>query len=120
MQLNHGFNHIIHLVAKATAIPITDGTHSWTWAFWIPVYVSLLVLLDNVWYVAYERRLPTQYRLAPGHTLEKKLGHRGFASELWSAWRILNDLPSAYWIIVVTQVSFFFGLSVSLADSRAL
>lgn len=103
-QLNHAFNHLINLTAKATAVPVSQGTHSWTWAIWVPVFISAFTLVVNAYYCVFERNLPSQWRLPPGRTFVKAVdGHRGFSSELFSAWRVLNDLPGAFWLITLTQ-----------------
>lgn len=60
MSAEHASMHAV--ISKSTAIPITDGTHSWTWAFWVPATISVFVFGINVCYIFFERRLPNQYR----------------------------------------------------------
>ncbi|KAL8280326.1 hypothetical protein RQP46_007243 [Phenoliferia psychrophenolica] len=115
--VNHAFNHLINLTAKATAVPISLGTHSWTWAIWVPVFVSAFVLAVNFGYCAFERRLPSQYRLPPGRAVERALGkHHGFLKQLTHAWAILIDLPAVFWIVTLTQDQVSAGLIAALAQ----
>lgn len=92
------------VIAQSTAIPITDGTHSWTWAIWMPVFVSTLALVVNIGYFVFERRLPHAYQLPPVRQQVAAAGKRGFGTEMAIAWNALKNLPAVFWIITLTQV----------------
>ncbi|KAF7293068.1 MFS transporter [Mycena indigotica] len=88
------FGRVINTVAKATSVPIAEGTHWWGWSIWISAIMSACTLLINIIYVALERRLPAPARLVP--TNDKTSRKFSLAA--------LVSIPAAFWIITLTQL----------------
>ncbi|KAI5474601.1 MFS transporter [Pseudohyphozyma bogoriensis] len=101
--INNAVNRIILVVAKATAIPIVNGTGWWGWVIWVPAFISFLVLLVNIAYVSFERRLPAPLRQMTGREAAKLHGYGGFIAELKKGLAVVLDLPAIFWIFTLTQ-----------------
>ncbi|ORY67943.1 major facilitator superfamily domain-containing protein [Leucosporidium creatinivorum] len=100
--LENAANRIVVVVAKATAIPITNAA-GWTWVIWVPVFFSGFVFLTNVAYVLWERRLPELYRPRTGRQISATEGGGGLRFELYKSWQTVAALPAIFWLITLSQ-----------------
>lgn len=92
------------VVAKATAIPIVDGTGSWVWVIWISAFISTFVLVVNIGYVIFETRLPHEFRPRTGCQTAKTHPGGGFRLQLAKSWAAVMGLPAIFWLITLSQV----------------
>ena len=70
------WNRVISIIAKATAVPLSEINGWWGWALWIPTIICAFNLVLCCLYWAYERKVPTAYRPA--------LGRDAYAKEGWN------------------------------------
>ncbi|KAL7424462.1 hypothetical protein Q5752_000146 [Cryptotrichosporon argae] len=106
------WNRVTSIVAKATAVPMSEVRDWWGWALWIPAVLCAANLALCVGYWYYERSVPLDYR--------PPLGKYAAEHEGWRARRFgikpLLCLPKFFWIFTATQV--FQNATVSVYTSN--
>ena len=110
----HGFRFHLELsipdtyltvVAKATAIPIVNGTGYWAAVIWVPAGISAVVLAVNIGYVLFERSIPQHLRVLTGRQAARLHGGGGgFRMELRKSLETITSLPGVFWLFTLTQV----------------
>lgn len=107
------------LVAGLTAIPIMEGTGSYIWCFWIPVFFCAFSVLVSVAYIAFDRFfVPIEMRFKPASTLQPQGPNKKRIT-----WATLFVLPWAFWMLPMTQLlqsGAAGGFSTSSADIIAM
>ncbi|KAK4704055.1 hypothetical protein P7C70_g2154, partial [Phenoliferia sp. Uapishka_3] len=122
--LNNAVNRVILVVAKATAIPIVNSS-GWIWfvpppnflqlhsltlslpslrVIWIPAFISFFVLLVNLAYFIFERKIPQHLRALTGRETAKMHGGGGLKVELKKSWEVVTSLPAVFWLFTLTQL----------------
>lgn len=70
------WNRVISIIAKATAVPLSNVDGWWGWALWIPTILCAFNLVLCCVYWFYERKVPKAYRPV--------LGREAYSKEGWS------------------------------------
>ncbi|TXT16095.1 hypothetical protein VHUM_00598 [Vanrija humicola] len=95
--LSVGWSRLVQMIAKLSAVPMTNIQHHWGWAFWISFMVSVYSFAFVIGYFVFERSLPKEWRprrqVKTGGTW---LQTSGVGSVL--------QLPKFFWILVATQM----------------
>lgn len=72
--LDIAWNRVTSIIARATAVPMSEINGWWGWALWIPTIVCALNLALVCLYWAYERNVPRKYRPVLGKEAYEKEG----------------------------------------------
>ncbi|KAJ7130411.1 major facilitator superfamily domain-containing protein [Mycena epipterygia] len=98
------FGRVINTIAKATSIPIAEGTGWWGWSIWIPCIMAGVTLVINIGYLFFACRLPKESQVVTGRAAamrtaaaDQKPVKRISLNALWS-------IPAAFWIITISQL----------------
>ncbi|KAJ6625112.1 major facilitator superfamily domain-containing protein [Mycena sp. CBHHK59/15] len=93
------FGRVINTIAKATSVPIAEGTGWWGWSIWVSCIMAAVTLVINIAYIFFERRLPKESRLVTGReasATQQSVKKISFAAIL--------SIPAAFWIITISQL----------------
>ncbi|WWD19427.1 hypothetical protein CI109_103887 [Kwoniella shandongensis] len=94
------WNRITGIIAKTSAVPMSEINGFWGWALWIPAIICFFNLALCVAYLFYERTVPKAYRPPLGkdaHDKEGTLKKRVTLNTLYA-------LPKFFWILCGTQM----------------
>ncbi|KAK7040121.1 hypothetical protein VNI00_009926 [Paramarasmius palmivorus] len=94
------WTRVVSVVAKATAIPITDGTGSYTWAFWVTCIMCGASLVVNAVYFVFAKRLPSDLQMVTG----RQQGRGSVSSLRQLSWAPLKAIPASFWFITISRI----------------
>ncbi|KAJ9094957.1 hypothetical protein QFC21_005749 [Naganishia friedmannii] len=129
--LDIAMGRVFNLSGNLSAIPITNSTGKWYWAFWVGAILCAVTLAINIVYVFVERSLPKEAQIVTGlqvarrsrrHAIEAEDEKRHtksdsndgvtefqpltpFSKEHFKFIAIsIKAIPAAFWFIVVSQL----------------
>ncbi|ODO07710.1 hypothetical protein I350_03283 [Cryptococcus amylolentus CBS 6273] len=110
--LDIAWNRITTLIAKATAVPMSNINGWWGWALWIPTIVCAVNMALVMLYWWFERSVPKQYRPALGKDARVTEGWDKRKFHFGTLWR----LPKFFWIFCGSQL--FQNAAISVYSSN--
>lgn len=73
--LDIAWNRVLSIIARATAVPLSQIDGWWGWALWVPTIICAANLLICIVYWMFERNVPKDYRPV--------LGKEAYVKEGW-------------------------------------
>ncbi|KAJ6565492.1 major facilitator superfamily domain-containing protein [Mycena vulgaris] len=98
------FGRVINTIAKATSVPIAEGTGWWGWSIWVPCVMSGLTLVINIVYLVFQRRLPKEAKLVTGKQIALRKAAATHQPPQKISLAALSAIPAAFWIVAISQL----------------
>ncbi|QRV76658.1 major facilitator superfamily transporter [Ceratobasidium sp. AG-Ba] len=97
LGLDVSWGKVIVLVAKATAVPMSQVGDTWSWALWIPAIVCGVNVLLTFGYIMWVRTLPEHVKMLSAQ-------ERDVSKRRRPTFKAAKEIPSFFWFIFCTQI----------------